>query len=81
MCSSFYEIPFDILIEDVLSSNNSTISVARARSLSLARQDFGQIIVPVFLRVVLFEHPFRWQRLWQPKFYKENDVFTQKLKQ
>jgi len=48
MCSSFYEIPFGILIKDVLRSSNSTISAARARG-----QDFGQIIVPVFLYVGL----------------------------
>jgi len=41
-----------------------------------------KVIIPLFsFWVVLFEHPFIRQLLRQPKFYKENEVLTQKPKQ
>jgi len=38
-------------------------------------------ILPAFEIFVLFKHLYRWQLLWQPKFYKGNDVLTQNPKQ
>jgi hypothetical protein len=29
--------------------------------------------------VVLFEHPYMWQLLWQPKFYKGNEILREKV--